>query len=126
MLMRSLALLADSHVEPTATASGTVTGTNGSALSGQEIIITLSDGTFTGLSESQDVAIWITNLTDAGSALTATIKAGYSDGQNSLTIEINGTPDQTTSNAISIEIPQANVNGATGNVTADGANFAIS
>ena len=118
--------IADSHVEPTATASGTVTGTNGSALSGQEITITLTNGTFTGLNASDDVAIWIKNLTDAGSALTATIKAGYSDGQNSLTIEINGIPDQTTSAAISIEIPQANVNGATGNVTASGATFSIS
>ena len=124
--MRSLALLADSHEEPTATASGTVTGTNGSALSGQEITITLTNGTFTGLNASGDVASWITNLTDAGSALTATIKAGYSDGGNSLTIEINGTPDQTTSSAISIEIPQDKVSGATGNVTANGATFAIS
>ncbi len=114
---------------PTASASGTVTGTNGSPLSGAEITITLQNGTFTGgLSEGSDVSTWITNLSDAGSALTAQIKtgSGYSDGGNSVTIEINGTPDQTTSSAISISIPQANVSGATGNVTADGATFSIS
>ena len=111
-----------------AAASGTVEGTTGSALTQSEITITLTNGTFTGLTESQDVKSWITNLSaiDSATAMTATIKTGYSDGGNTLTIVLGGNPDTASSDAISIEIPQANVSGATGNVTADGATFAIS
>ena len=80
------------------------------------------------MSENQDVTSWITNLSaiDSATAMTAAIKAGYVDGGNSLTIVFSGNPDTASSAAISIEIPQANVSGATGNVTASGATFSIS
>ena len=82
-----------------------VAGTLNEALAAPvDLVITISNTTFTGLSTSANVASWITNLP---SGLTAVVKAGNTS--TSVTIVINGTPTQPQSAAMTITIPAASL-----------------
>jgi hypothetical protein len=82
-----------------------VAGTSGSPLAAAvNLVITISNTTFTGLTNAANVASWITNLP---TGLTAVVAAGHTS--TSVTIEINGTPTQTRSAAMTITIPAASL-----------------
>jgi hypothetical protein len=81
-----------------------VAGSLNQAVTAVDLVITISNTTFTGLSTSANVASWITNLP---TGLTAEVKAGSTS--TSVTIEIAGTPTQPQSAAMTITIPAASL-----------------
>ena len=86
--------------EPSATSGNiTVSGTTGTPLSGSDTIsITLSNTSFTGLQEEEDVSAWFSNLPQG---LTAAVKSVSS---TSATIAFSGTPSEASDNVMEITI----------------------
>lgn len=99
---------------PTVTLSitGNVTGTVGSELT-KDIVATLSNDTFTGLSVSDDVLSMIVDADDAqvlaDSGLTATVKEV---NDTTLTITVTGTPSNAISKKAFLAIPADKLTGA--------------
>jgi hypothetical protein len=103
----------------------TVAGTKGSAITPVDVIITLTNNTFsTGIDIDTNLANWITNL-PAG--LTAKAKSPVAAGAATATITIAGTPTAVLSAPMAITIPAANLSSNTASpVTANAnAKFAI-
>ena len=92
---------------PTATVDNvTIGGVKGNPIINKEVKITLTNDKFKAIAATTDVKVWFTNL-PAG--LDAKIKTAVNDNDTTATIEISGTPTATSSDALIIKIPAANL-----------------
>ena len=86
----------------------TISGKTGTAIAGQDIVITLNGDTFNAMNKDADVKGWFTNL-PAG--LDAKIKDVVTEGATKVTVTISGKPTATSSAAMTITIPAEKVAG---------------
>ncbi|MGI6751576.1 MAG: S-layer homology domain-containing protein [Anaerovoracaceae bacterium] len=111
---------------PSATVADiTVDGTQGVAIDAKDVTITIANDTIKNeIAADTDLAAWITNL-PAG--LVAKAKAVIAANATEVVITISGTPTETLTAAMTIEVPAANLTGGTKiDVTANAnAKFAI-
>ena len=79
----------------------TISGKTGTAIAGQDVVITLNGDTFKAMDKDADVKDWFTNL-PAG--LDAKIKEAVREGATKVTVTIGGKPTATSSAALAIKI----------------------
>ena len=92
---------------PTATMDAvTIGGVKDSPISKKEVKITLTNDKFKAIVATTDVEGWFTNL-PAG--LEAKITTAVNENDTTATIEISGTPSETSSAPLTIKIPAANL-----------------
>ena len=79
----------------------TISGKTGTAIAGQDVVITLKGDTFKAMEKDADVKDWFKNL-PAG--LDAKIKDAVTEGATMVTVTISGKPTATSSAALAIKI----------------------
>ena len=96
----------ESTAPTAAVADVTIDGVKDSLISNKEVKITLMNDKFKAITVDSDVSSWFTNR-PAG--LEAKIKTAVNENDTTATIEISGTPSETSSAPLVIKIPAANL-----------------